>query len=149
VTDENGFEFQRGGDIITGVDGLPVLRFEDLVSFLVTQASPGQVITLTVLRDEETMDIPVTLGERPSTSATPTLEAPDEDGVNAREAIDIATAAAEEEDVLTGEVVERIATPDEVEGVSVWVVELVTENETVLVTVDEVTGEVLSVEVQE
>ena len=70
VTDENGFEYERGGDIITAVDGIPVMRFEDLVSFLVVKASPGQVITLTVLRGEETLEIPVTLGERPATAAT-------------------------------------------------------------------------------
>jgi 2-alkenal reductase len=148
VTDENGFEFQRGGDIIVAVDGLPVRRFEDLVSFLVTQASPGQVITLSLLRAGEAMDIPVTLGERPSTSATASAAVPEDATVNAREAIAIATSAAEEEELLTGEVTERIATPDEVDGVAVWVVELVTENETVTVTIDEATGEVLNVEVE-
>jgi serine protease Do len=148
VTDENGIEFQRGGDIIIAVDGITVNRFEDLVSFLVTQASPGQEITLTVLRGDETLEIPVTLGERPATNATPTAEVPDDTGVNAREAIEIATEAAEEEGLITGEVTERIATPDEVDGASVWVVEIVTENETVVATVDELTGEVLSVELQ-
>lgn len=145
VTDENGFEFQRGGDIIIAVDGNPVMRFEDLVSYLVTQASPGQVITLTVIRGEETLEIPVTLGERPSTSAAPTVEAPDEEGINAREAIEIATSAAEEADALTAEVDERIATPDEVDGLTVWIVELVTANETVTVTVDDATGEVIDI----
>jgi 2-alkenal reductase len=147
VTDENGFEFQRGGDIVIAVDGNPVRRFEDLVSFLVTQASPGQEITLTIIRDEETLEIPVTLGERPATPATPPV-AEDEDGVNARQAIEIATDAAEAEELLTSEITERIATPDEVEGASVWVVELVTENETIVVTVDQLTGEVISIEEQ-
>jgi 2-alkenal reductase len=146
VTDENGFEFQRGGDIVIAVDDIPVMRFEDLVSFLVTRASPGQVITLTVLRGEEQLEIPVTLGERPSTSAAPSTGEPEDDTINAREAIDIATDAAEEEELLTGEITERIATPDEVDGVEVWVVELVTENETIAVTIDQATGEVLDIE---
>ena len=147
VTDESGFEYQRGGDIVTAVDGLPVMRFEDLVSFLVTKAAPGQVITLTILRGDETMEIPVTLGERPSASATssPQPQLPDEDGINAREAISIATDAAEEEGLLTGEVSERIAAPDVLDGLDVWVVELVTENETVEVTIDTLTGEVIDI----
>ncbi len=148
ITDENGLEFAAGGDIITAVDGMPVQRFEDLVSFLVTEASPGQVITLTVQREGETLEIPVTLGERPSGSAEATPELPDENGVNAREAIEIATAAAEEEQLLTGDIVERIASPDVIDGVDVWVVELVTENETVVVTVDTLTGEVINLEVR-
>jgi 2-alkenal reductase len=148
VTDENGLEFQRGGDIVTAVDGQTILRFEDLVSFLVTKASPGQTITLTILRDDETLEVPVTLGERPSISESATPELPDEDGVNAREAIDIATEAAEEAELLTGEVTESIATPDVLEGVDVWIVELVTENEVVEVTVSTETGEVLDLGVR-
>ncbi len=131
---------------------LPVMRFEDLVSFLVTKASPGQVITLTVLRGEETLEIPVTLGERPSSSAAATPVAPAEpgvDGINAREAIKIATDAAEEEGLLTGEVTERIAAPDVVDDADVWVVELVTENETVEVTIDTLTGDVLEIGLKE
>jgi S1-C subfamily serine protease len=148
ITDENGIEFERGGDIITAVDGLTVQRFEDLVSFLVTEATPGQVITLTVQREGETLEMPVTLGERPSGSAEATPQLPDEDGVNAREAIEIATEAAEESELLTGEIVERIASPDVLDGLDVWVVELVTDNETVVVTVDTLTGEVIDLEVR-
>jgi 2-alkenal reductase len=148
ITDTNGFEFQRGGDIVTAVDGQTILRFEDLVSFLVTKASPGQVITLSILRGDETLDVPVTLGERPSISASATPSLPDEGGVNAREAIEIATAAAEEGGLITGEITERLAAPDVLGGVDVWVVELVTENETVEVTVDSATGEVLDLSVR-
>lgn len=148
VTDENGLEFQRGGDIVIAVDGQTILRFEDLVSFLVTKASPGQEITLSILRGDETLEVPVTLGERPSISESATPELPDEDGVNAREAIEIATDAAEEAELLTGEITERIATPDVLEGVDVWIVELTTENEVVEVTVSSETGEVLDLGVK-
>jgi serine protease Do len=148
ITDENGFEFERGGDIIIAVDGNTVMRFEDLISFLVTKASPGQVITLTILRGDETLDVPVTLGERPSGTASTVPTLPDEDGVNAREAIEIATEAAEEEGLITGDVTERIATPDVQGGVDVWIVELVTENETVTVTINTLTGEVLDLSVE-
>jgi len=146
VTDENGLEFERGGDIITAVNDIPVKRFEDLVSFLVTKASPGDVINLSVLRGDEELEIPVTLGERPSTSATASnAPAPGEEGVNAREAIDIATKAAKEKGMLEGDITERIATPDTLDGVDVWIVELVTADEDVTVTVNKATGEVLDI----
>lgn len=147
VRDANGVEYRRGGDVVVGVNGIPVQRFEDLVSFLVTQATPGDTITLTVLRDGlrdgETLDVPVVVGERPSGSGLPSAQTPDSDGVNAREAIDLATRAAEDEGLLTAEVNEKVATPDAINGVDVWVVELVTDNETVVVTIDAASGDVL------
>ena len=63
--------------------------------------------------------------------------------MNAREAIDLATRAAEDEGLLTAEVNEKVATPDAINGVEVWVVELVTDNETVVVTIDAASGDVL------
>ena len=54
-----------GGDIITAIDGQPVNTFDDLLSYLTTNKSPGDTVVLTVLRDGESMDITVTLGKRP------------------------------------------------------------------------------------
>ncbi|NWG05899.1 MAG: trypsin-like peptidase domain-containing protein [Chloroflexi bacterium] len=54
-----------GGDIITALDGKPVATFDELLSYLITTKSPGDTVVLTVLRDGQTMDITVTLGERP------------------------------------------------------------------------------------
>jgi 2-alkenal reductase len=54
------------GDVITAVDGNPVTRMSDLISYLETQTQPGDTITLTVWRNGETIDIQVTLGERPT-----------------------------------------------------------------------------------
>lgn len=54
-----------GGDIITAIDGQPVNTFDDLLSYLTTNKSPGDAVVLTVLRDGEFMDITVTLGKRP------------------------------------------------------------------------------------
>lgn len=150
VTDENGVEFERGGDVITAIDEQPVLRFEDLVSYLVTQASPGQTVTLTVIRGEETLQIPVVLGERPATppdvTARPDTREPE--GISARRAIEIATAAVEESGLLTGEIDEKVASPDEIDGVAVWVVELTTAEATATVTVDATTGEILDLTVE-
>ena len=54
-----------GGDIITALDGKPVDTFDDLLSYLITNKSPGDTVVLTILREGQTMEIPVTLGERP------------------------------------------------------------------------------------
>jgi len=53
-----------GGDIIVGYNGQPVETMQDLLAFI-SQASPGDKVTLTVLRDGKEMEVEVTLGERP------------------------------------------------------------------------------------
>ena len=54
-----------GGDLITAIDGQTIQRFDDLLRYLINNKSPGDTITLTVLRGEEQLEIPVTLGRRP------------------------------------------------------------------------------------
>ena len=54
-----------GGDIITAFDGKPINTFDDLLSILITTKSPGDTAVLTILRDGQSLDITVTLGERP------------------------------------------------------------------------------------
>jgi 2-alkenal reductase len=147
VTDDAGLEFRRGGDIIIAINGQEVRRFEDLVSYLVTKAAPGETVTLTIIRDGEQMQVEVTLGERPSGTGLATEEEPEE--VTARVAIAIATRHVTEEQLLDGPVSEKVATPDEVDGVAVWVVELSTEGgQTATVTIDAATGEVLDTQVR-
>ncbi len=58
-------ELYAGGDLITAIDGHPVRRFDDLLSYLITNKSPGDVVVLTVQRGNETIEINVTLGKRP------------------------------------------------------------------------------------
>jgi S1-C subfamily serine protease len=55
-----------GGDVITAIDGTPVLSFDDLLIYLSLNTSPGQTVTLTILRGGETLDVQVTLVARPS-----------------------------------------------------------------------------------
>ncbi len=144
VTRPGGGEVRAGGDIVKAIDDMPVLRFEDLVSYLVTKAAPGQTVTLTVERDGEEITLDVTLGERPSQVAS---TVPAQDGrLNARAAI--AVAEQEVSDQLDGAIVEKMATPDEREGRDVWVVELLTEDQTATVVVDAETGEVLDVTIE-
>ncbi len=60
-----GVTFVTGGDIIVAIDGRPVHVFDDLLAYLGRYTSPGDVITLTIVRDGDTLDIPLTLGVRP------------------------------------------------------------------------------------
>lgn len=62
----NQYGERLGGDIITAVDGNPVIRMEDLISHLETERSVGQNMTLTIYRDGNILDKQITVGERPS-----------------------------------------------------------------------------------
>ena len=63
-TDANGNPV--GGDIITGIDGKAITRFEDLISYLFNTTQPGQEVTLTILRDGQEQQVKVTLGTQPT-----------------------------------------------------------------------------------
>jgi 2-alkenal reductase len=58
-------QYKSGGDLIIAVDGQPVLVFDDLMRYLVLHKSPGDKVTLTVLRGDQKVDITLTLGTRP------------------------------------------------------------------------------------
>jgi S1-C subfamily serine protease len=60
-----GQPMMLGGDVIIAVNNERVRSMEDLLAQL-KQAEPGQTVTLTIIRDGREMDIPVTLGERPT-----------------------------------------------------------------------------------
>jgi S1-C subfamily serine protease len=60
-----GMTVNGGGDIIVAIDDYQVEDFHDLISYLVRETEVGQVVVLAVLRDGETLEIPVELGERP------------------------------------------------------------------------------------
>lgn len=55
-----------GGDLIIGIGDREVQDFTDLNSYLIFETEVGQTIDLTIIRDGETITVPVTLGERPS-----------------------------------------------------------------------------------
>jgi 2-alkenal reductase len=54
-----------GGDLIIGIDDRPVSNFADLLSYLINYKNPGDTVTLTVLRDNQEMDVQLTLDKRP------------------------------------------------------------------------------------
>ena len=59
-----GVEVPVGGDVILAGDGQRILTGEDLSSYL-TQTSPGETVTMTILRDGERIEVEIELGERP------------------------------------------------------------------------------------
>ena len=58
----SGQQIKIGGDIILGVDGVPVPTLDDLTALL-QQAQPGLTVTLQVLRNGQLGDVNVTLGQ--------------------------------------------------------------------------------------
>ena len=58
-----------GGDIITAVDGQPMRRPEDFISYLELNKRAGDSMTLTVLRNGQQQNVNLTLGQRPATQA--------------------------------------------------------------------------------
>jgi S1-C subfamily serine protease len=59
-----GQQVTIGGDVIVAVDGQELVEEADLAE-LIAQYSPGDTVTLEVLRDGDTEEIDVELGERP------------------------------------------------------------------------------------
>jgi 2-alkenal reductase len=54
-----------GGDLIIAINGVKLRDMDSLLSYLVANTSPGEVITLTVIRANATFDLSVTLQARP------------------------------------------------------------------------------------
>ena len=144
----DGIDMRSGGDIIIAMDDEPVRSFDDLVSYLVRKTEPGQKATLTVLRDGDTVELEVELGERPTTEVDLAGEQPME-GISAKAAIAIARDTVAQENLLDGPVTETVVTQDELDdGQSVWTVELSDANATATVVIDAATGDVLDASVK-
>jgi S1-C subfamily serine protease len=59
------FNLYSGGDLIIAVDGRPIMIFSDLLSYLIQEKSPGDIVTFTILRGEQEIQLELTLGKRP------------------------------------------------------------------------------------
>ncbi|HEX5982821.1 MAG TPA: trypsin-like peptidase domain-containing protein [Solirubrobacterales bacterium] len=59
-------QYKTGGDVILEIDGRQVVGPDDL-AILVAERSPGERVTLTILRGDERRQVELTLGERPDT----------------------------------------------------------------------------------
>jgi S1-C subfamily serine protease len=60
-----GTSILAGGDIIVAIDAVEVRGMDDVITYL-QETEVGQSVELTLIRDRETIKVPVTLGERPS-----------------------------------------------------------------------------------
>jgi S1-C subfamily serine protease len=58
-----------GGDIITAINGTRILDGDGLSAYLEANTLPGQTIEVTIIRNGQTMTIPVVLGTRPAPSS--------------------------------------------------------------------------------
>lgn len=57
-----------GGDIIIAIDGKRITGIDDMSAYLEEYTTPGDVVELTVIRDNETISIDLELGTRPTTA---------------------------------------------------------------------------------
>jgi len=60
-----GIPVRSGGDIITAIDGEAINSFDEMIAYLAARKQVGQTVTVTILRGTETLQVPVTLDERP------------------------------------------------------------------------------------
>jgi S1-C subfamily serine protease len=64
-----GAEVNTGGDVITAVNGEPIVDNSDLPR-IVSRLNPGDDVTLDIVRDGEKQQLDLTLGERPTSVPT-------------------------------------------------------------------------------
>ncbi|MCC6457024.1 MAG: trypsin-like peptidase domain-containing protein [Caldilineaceae bacterium] len=133
------------GDIITAVNDQAITDFDQLISYLFNATTPGQTITLHLLRDGKETTADITVEARPS----PTVA--QEDGasqmdVSLSEAIRIAVEAVREAGLMDN-VEGASAKANVTDGRAVWVVTLTNSSQTGTVVVDGTTGEVLELNV--
>ncbi len=62
----SGVPMLTGGDIVIAIDRVEVKQFDDVVNYLASHTSVGDLVTLTLVRDGTEVEIGVTLEERPS-----------------------------------------------------------------------------------
>jgi S1-C subfamily serine protease len=61
VDNFNGTEIQLGGDVVVKIDNMTVANINDILTYLNSQRKVGDTVQLTVLRDGQLQQIPVTL----------------------------------------------------------------------------------------
>lgn len=64
----DGNSLTAGGDVIVAINGSRIVNGDDLSTYLEENTLPNQKITITIVRNGSTMDIPVILGTRPPPS---------------------------------------------------------------------------------
>ena len=67
----NGEMIPAGGDIIVALDGRTLTTAGELRAYIENNKHPGDTVTVTIIRNGQRMDVPVTLGERPPSASQP------------------------------------------------------------------------------
>ncbi|MDE1768963.1 MAG: trypsin-like peptidase domain-containing protein [Thaumarchaeota archaeon] len=62
----DGVKYKFGGDIIIGVDNIPVKKLEDLLNYLQDNKSAGDDMIVKIVRNDKQMQVTLLLQERPS-----------------------------------------------------------------------------------
>jgi 2-alkenal reductase len=62
----NGRQSPVGGDVVIAINDQPINSFDDLLIFTAFETSPGQQVTLKILRDGEPIEVKLTLEARPA-----------------------------------------------------------------------------------
>lgn len=60
-----GVDIPADSDIIVAINGVMLRDIDDLVAYLVENTSPNDTVTLTIVRENQTLDLDVVLGIRP------------------------------------------------------------------------------------
>ncbi len=60
-----GIPVRAGGDIIIAIDGDAINSFDEMIAYLAAKKQVGQTVNVTLVRGTETLQVPVTLDERP------------------------------------------------------------------------------------
>ncbi len=63
-----GISIPMGGDLIVAIDNQNVAGMDDLIAYLVDSTSPGDTVSLTILRDGKERTLQITLGTRPASA---------------------------------------------------------------------------------
>ncbi len=70
-TTTDQYDKKHGGDIVVGLNGQRITEFEQLVSYLERNTTPGDKVVLDILRNGTELQLDVVMGERPPPSALP------------------------------------------------------------------------------
>lgn len=70
VIDVRGQPVCVGGDIIVAINDEPVASMDALTAYLIEHTSVGDTVTLRVVRDRQSFDVPLRLSARPSSAGT-------------------------------------------------------------------------------
>ncbi len=66
----DGSQVNVGGDVNVAINGQAIKSMDDLIAYLEENTTPGQKVTLTVLRNGKQITVNLTLGVRPSPTAS-------------------------------------------------------------------------------